>query len=237
MKKYQEIFNDLKEKIITNIYHEEQLLPTEKDLCDYYQASRDTVRKALTLLTEQGFIQKIQGRGSIVIKHNQVNFPISGLTSYEELTQALHLNTKTNLVELTLLTVDETLAQQTGFLENERVWKIIRTRTIDGEVVVIDSDYLSQQFVPEITKEIAEESIYRYLENDLKLAISYAHKEITVVPIQSKERDLMKIKDDFLVLIKSQVYLNTAEQFQYTESKHKMDKFKFVDFARRKHSL
>lgn len=237
MKKYQEIFNDLKEKIITNIYQEEQLLPTEKNLCDHYHASRDTVRRALTLLTEQGFIQKIQGRGSIVIKPNQVNFPISGLTSYKELTQALHLNTKTNLVDLTLLTVDETLAQQTGFSENERVWKIVRTRKIDDEVVVIDSDYLSQQFVPEITKEIAEESIYRYLEKDLKLIISYAHKEITVVPIQSKERDLMGIKDDFLVLIRSQVYLNTAEQFQYTESKHKMDKFKFVDFARRKHSL
>ncbi len=68
MKKYQEIFNDLQEKIANQTYQSGDLLPTEKELQHIYSVSRDTVRKSLQLLTEQGLIQKVQGRGSQVIQ-------------------------------------------------------------------------------------------------------------------------------------------------------------------------
>ncbi|WP_153048992.1 UTRA domain-containing protein, partial [Streptococcus suis] len=86
-------------------------------------------------------------------------------------------------------------------------------------------------------KEVAEHSIYEFLEGQLGLDISYAQKEITVEPTSREERELMKSQDDYLVLIKSRVFLGDTQQFQYTESKHKIDKFRFVDFARRKRSL
>ena len=40
-------------------------------------------------------------------------------------------------------------------------------------------------------------------------------------------------RDQHVVSIKSQVYLADGRQFQYTESRHKLDKFRFVDFAKR----
>ena len=40
-------------------------------------------------------------------------------------------------------------------------------------------------------------------------------------------------KDQQVVSVKSQVYLADGRQFQYTESRHKLDKFRFVDFAKR----
>ena len=36
-----------------------------------------------------------------------------------------------------------------------------------------------------------------------------------------------------IVVIKNYVYLEDATLFQYTESRHRPDKFRFVDFARR----
>jgi len=214
MKKYQEIYNDLKEKIRTNVYPAETSLPTEQQLQEIYQVSRDTVRKALAILTERGMIQKVQGRGSLVLKQELLNFPISEL-----------------------ITVNSNLSQLTGFEPFSKVWKIVRTRSIDGKVSVVDTDYLSSDIVPKMDKEIAKGSIYQYLEKELKLDISYAQKEITVEPTSWEERELMKTQDDYLVLIKSRVFLGDTQQFQYTESKHKIDKFRFVDFARRKHSL
>lgn len=38
---------------------------------------------------------------------------------------------------------------------------------------------------------------------------------------------------DLFVCVKSYVYLEDATLFQYTISKHRPDKFRFVDFARR----
>ena len=237
MKKYQEIFNDLQEKILNGSYLAGVLLPTEKELQDQYQVSRDTVRKALRLLTEKGLIQKVQGRGSQVLKQELLNFPVLGLTSYKELVDSLGLNSQTRVISLDLMTVDEQTALQTGFPEGSQVWKVLRTRSIDGVVSVLDLDYLAKDCVPNLTQEIAQTSIYAYLEEDLGLDISYAQKEITIQASTERERLLMDNQDDYLVLIRSRVYLGDTRQFQYTESRHKIDKFQFVDFARRKHSL
>ena len=237
MKKYQEIFNDLQEKILNGSYLAGVLLPTEKELQDQYQVSRDTVRKALRLLTEKGLIQKVQGRGSQVLKQELLNFPVSGLTSYKELVDSLGLNSQTRVISLDLMTVDEQTALQTGFPEGSQVWKVLRTRSIDGVVSVLDLDYLAKDCVPNLTQEIAQTSIYAYLEEDLGLDISYAQKEITIQASTERERLLMDNQDDYLVLIRSRVYLGDTRQIQYTESRHKIDKFQFVDFARRKHSL
>ena len=237
MKKYQEIFNDLQEKILNGSYLAGVLLPTEKELQDQYKVSRDTVRKALRLLTEKGLIQKVQGRGSQVLKQELLNFPVSGLTSYKELVDSLGLNSQTRVISLDLMTVDEQTALQTGFPEGSQVWKLLRTRSIDGIVSVLDLDYLAKDCVPNLTQEIAQTSIYAYLEEDLGLDISYAQKEITIQASTERERLLMGHQDPYLVLIRSRVYLGDTRQFQYTESKHKIDKFQFVDFARRKHSL
>lgn len=237
MKKYQEIYHDLKEKIRTNLYPAETSLPTEQQLQETYGVSRDTVRKALAMLTEGGLIQKVQGRGSMVLKQEILNFPVSGLTSYQELANSLQLSSQTQVVSLEQVTVNSSLASLTGFEPYSKVWKVVRTRSIDGKISVVDTDYLAEELVPELTFEIAEKSIYEYLEGQLGLDIAYAQKEITVEPTSREERDLMQCQDDYLVLIKSRVYLGDTRQFQYTESKHKIDKFRFVDFARRKHSL
>ena len=237
MKKYQEIFNDLQEKILNGSYLAGVLLPTEKELQDQYKVSRDTVRKALRLLTEKGLIQKVQGRGSQVLKQELLNFPVSGLTSYKELVDSLGLNSQTRVISLDLMTVDEQTALQTGFPEGSQVWKLLRTRSIDGIVSVLDLDYLAKDCVPNLTQEIAQTSIYAHLEEELGLDISYAQKEITIQASTERERLLMGHQDPYLVLIRSRVYLGDTRQFQYTESKHKIDKFQFVDFARRKHSL
>ena len=228
MKKYQEIFNDLQEKILNGSYLAGVLLPTEKELQDQYKVSRDTVRKALRLLTEKGLIQKVQGRGSQVLKQELLNFPVSGLTSYKELVDSLGLNSQTRVISLDLMTVDEQTALQTGFPEGSQVWKLLRTRSIDGIVSVLDLDYLAKDCVPNLTQEIAQTSIYAHLEEELGLDISYAQKEITIQASTERERLLMDNQDDYLVLIRSRVYLGDTRQFQYTESRHKIDKFQFA---------
>lgn len=39
--------------------------------------------------------------------------------------------------------------------------------------------------------------------------------------------------DDFIIQVNSHVYLEDATFFQYTSSHHRIDKFRFAEFARR----
>lgn len=105
---------------------------------------------------------------------------------------------------------------------------------MDGVASVLDIDYLDRELIPGLTKEIAQRSIYQYIDEDLKLQIGYAKKEILISPIDNRDKILLDLgKDQHVVTVRSQVYLADGRQFQFTESRHKLDKFHFVDYAKR----
>ncbi|MDO4666591.1 MAG: trehalose operon repressor [Streptococcus sp.] len=234
MKKYQQIFNQLKKEILEERYQTGDFLPSEHQLVENYQVSRDTIRKSLALLQEEGLIQKVRGQGSKIIQREQVNFPVSNLTSYQELVEQYHMHSLTRVVSLEKITVDKKLADVTGFPEQLLVWRLIRQRIVDNTASVLDIDYLDKQLMPELQVEIGEHSIYDYLENELGLDIAFAKKEITIDQVDNRDKILMDIgNEQHVVSVKSQVFLANGHQFQYTESRHKLDKFRFVASARR----
>jgi len=60
MSKYKQVYNDIKGKIDTRFYKRNTELPSENDLVREYGYSKDTIRKALSLLELDGYIQKIK---------------------------------------------------------------------------------------------------------------------------------------------------------------------------------
>jgi GntR family trehalose operon transcriptional repressor len=205
-------------------------------MTDIYNTSRETIRKALNLLSQNGYIQKVRGKGSIVIDVNKFDFPISGLVSFKELAQKMNNKARTIVNELSLIKPDQYIKQQLNLSSKNFVWKVVRTREIDGTKVILDKDYLIEEFVPGLTEEICHDSIYDYLENELKLTISFAKKEIVVEEPTEEDREFLDLEGFHnVVVIKNYVYFEDARQFQYTESRHRPDKFRFVDFARRNH--
>ncbi|MCY7111271.1 UTRA domain-containing protein, partial [Streptococcus oralis] len=78
-------------------------------------------------------------------------------------------------------------------------------------------DYLDMELNSNLTRQIAEQSIYSYIENGLKFLIDYAQKEITIDHSSDRDKILMDIgKDPYVVSIKSKVYLQDGRQFQFT---------------------
>lgn len=236
MNKFREIFLDLEQKIINQEYPPQTLLPSENQLIQIYNVSRETIRKALNLLKNAGYIQKKQGKGSIVLDMNRFEFPISGLTSFKELQNAQQIHNETKVAELKKIAVSTKLQQITDWPVASEAWKLVRQREIDGEVVILDRDYLNAGIIPELPLQKAKDSLFAYFENELGLEISYAQKEITVEPVNKEIRDLMTLtaEDQHVVVVRSLVYLEDTRCFQYSESIHRLDKFRFVDFARRR---
>nr|WP_242585431.1 trehalose operon repressor [Enterococcus sp. DIV0242_7C1] len=233
--KFHDIFLELEKGILEGDYPPGTLLPSENQLVEHYSVSRETIRKALNLLINAGYIQKKQGKGSIVLNVRKFDFPISGVISYKELQKAQQIHSVTKVVELKEEKVDDALARLTGWKKDAAVWRLVRQREIDGEVVIIDIDYLLKEIIAELPEERAADSIYDYFENDLGLEISYAQKEITVEAVTENDQRLMDLNEDtYIVVVRSVVSLEDTRCFEYTESRHRLDKFKFVDFARRR---
>ena len=64
---YEKIKNDLIKKINLGFYPEDARLPSENQLTQIYSVSRITATKALTELAREGYIYRVQGKGSYVM--------------------------------------------------------------------------------------------------------------------------------------------------------------------------
>ncbi|GAA0317890.1 trehalose operon repressor [Bacillus carboniphilus] len=234
--KYTPIYRELVKEIQRGTYQEKTTLPSENELANLYNTSRETIRKALQLLAQNGYIQKIKGKGSVVLDVKKMSFPVSGLVSFKELQHSMGRETKTIVYDFGLIRPDAFLQNQLQVDSSEEVWKVVRAREIQGERIILDKDYLVRKHVPFLTKEICEQSIFAYIEDEIGLKISFAKKEIVVEECTEEDRSILDIEGfEHIVVVKNYIYLEDATLFQYTESRHRLDKFRFVDFARRAH--
>lgn len=232
--KYFNIYNELASNIENGIFRVNDTIYSESELMKEYGVSRDTARKALIRLEQNGYIQKQKGKRAIVLDISKFDFPVSGVVSFKEIANKLGPNSKTLVEELDCIESSKAIAEKLELECGEMVWKVVRTRSIEGEKIILDKDYLAQKYVNNITKDICENSIYEYVENVLGLKIAYAKKEITVQNATEEDKKYLDMKSfDMVVVVRSYTYLDDTSLFQYTESKHRPDKFKFVDFARR----
>ncbi|WP_428662451.1 GntR family transcriptional regulator [Runella sp.] len=63
---YQHLYETLRQQLVKGVYEIGSLLPSEKELQQTYKLTQPTVRQALSMLAEEGFIKKYQGKGSVV---------------------------------------------------------------------------------------------------------------------------------------------------------------------------
>lgn len=238
MNKFEKIYLDIEQKIKDGVYPIGTMIPSEHKLTEIYSVSRETIRKAQKLLLENGFIQKKQGRGSIVLDYHRFSLPISGLVSYKEIQQEQQINSKTQIIKNDIISAPSFLINQNGVTADEKFIHLIRTRLMNNEVMIIDEDYVRCKMVPEIPTEAAQDSIYQYFENELDLSIGFATKEFVAEKAGTLDIELMHLTPmDYIISVSSHVFMEDTTFFQFTVSHHRLEKFRFSEFARRKPRL
>ena len=63
---HRKVYEILRSHIAEGVFKEGDLLPSENELCTVHKVTRPTIRKALDRLTNEGYIVRHQGKGSIV---------------------------------------------------------------------------------------------------------------------------------------------------------------------------
>ena len=231
--KYHTIYLNLLNQIEEKKVKAGELLPSENELMKLYDASRDTIRKSLNLLAQNGYITKAKGKGSVVLDNSRFSFPVSGVTSFKEMAETMQGSIETIVSQFEIVEADKDLKWEL-MIQEGNVYLIERIRVIDQERIIRDIDHLNAQIIPNLTIAHAQDSLYDYIEHVLGLKISFAKKEITVQMATKKDYETLDMKQYTMVVsVKSFTYLEDATLFQYTESRHRPDKFQFIDFAKR----
>lgn len=235
--KYDEIYADLKQAIEKNTYPYSSLLPSENTLITQYDCSRNTIRRALAGLGEIGYIQPIHGKGVRVIYQpsERASFTVGGIESFRETAQRNQLNVVTKVIHFSVVTVEAQLAEKSAFPVGSEVYDILRVRYLDGKPLILDRNLFLKKLVPGLTEEIAEHSIYDYIEKELGMQIATSKRTITVEHASPQDKQFLVLGDyNCLAVVSGQTFNADGIMFEYTQSRHQPDYFSFHDTAIRR---
>ena len=229
MLKYVEISNDIRKQIIDGNYLPNERLPFEKEICDKYNSSKMTVKKALDILVSEGLLVKRRGSGTFVKDINPkerenliASTQFRGLSSFY-----VNHSVESNIIEYRVINADKDIARKLLVTEEDFVYKIIRVRVVDGISVVLEEMYMPIQIIPGLKKQHLSGSIYEYIERVLNLKIKSAHRTITIKKSTEYEEKLLNVKkNDPLGIIEQVAYLDNGQAFEYSIVTHRCEEFK-----------
>ena len=237
--KYETIYKDLKLKIESGDFPRGELLPSENSLIPVYGCSRNTLRRAIARLVTDGYVQTIQGKGvrNIYIPVEQASYAIGDIESFKESSIRNKRAGSTRVLQFVELTADERLSANTGFPAGSQLYYIQRVHSLDGKPLILNHNYFLKSAVPGLTPEIAARSIYEYLETVLRMTIVNSKRVITVEKITEIDEKYLELNvNDYncLAVITSQTFNDDGVMFEFTQSRHRPDFFRFQDNALRR---
>lgn len=234
--KYNMIYDSLRDKIENEEYEFQSMLPSEHQLIAEYDCSRNTVRRAIRQLAESGYVQSIHGKGvQIIYQHQeQAEFTFSGIESLKEAVARNKQNYETKVICFAELVVDEKIEKRTSFPIGTEVYYIQRVRCFNGEALIFDHNYFRKDVVRDLTKQIAEKSVYEYMEHVLNETIVTTKRKLTVEKMTEVDEKYLDMGEyNCLAVVSSHTFNADGIMFEYTQSRHRPDRFVFYDQAQR----
>ena len=234
--RYESIYSELKRRIEEQIYPTATFLPSESQLTALFHCARNTVRRAEAQLAAGGYVQPIHGKGVQVIfrPKDKAEFIVGGIESFRESALRNHRVPDTRVVIFEQVRMDPALAERTGFAPGSRAWHIERVRYLDAVPLIRDVNYFLCDQVGALTPEIARDSVYRYLEQDLGMQITMSKRRITAERASQEDRELLELSRwgfDFVAVITGKVFNSGGVLFEYTQSRHRPDLVCFAETA------
>ena len=222
--KYKQIVSELEADLLSGKYNEVKKLPREEDLIEKYQVSRTTIRKAIAMLVNKGYVYQVQGSG-IFIREASLQDYVS-LENLKGLTRDFpDKKIESKLINLMVINADEDLAKQMKCDVGTDIYFLERLRYVNEEPFAVEYTYLNKNVIPYMSEEIAHRSIYSFIINDLKLSIGFADKIIYADKLDSES------ENDPTLVIENTVFLTNGTVFEVSKVIHNYKNTKLLKLA------
>lgn len=222
---YKKIYEILRKHILTGVYAEGSLLPSENELCAVHNITRPTVRQALEVLVQEGFIQKKQGKGSIVRKPPQ-DIGILSISGTASAIGNQYLQTQI-LQKPQIKPWPEDFPFELSQTERESGCIYIeRLRLVDEQPVFYDINHLPNINLPRFTsRSLENKSLFETLRTQYQIEIKGGEQKLKAIkadqligkllnlatgePVLSIERKLNTNREGFHIY--STIWFNSAK--------------------------
>jgi len=191
---YRKLYELLRKHILTGVYTEGSLLPSENELCTLHSMTRPTVRHALDSLLKDGLILKKQGKGSIV----RIPPQDIGILSVAGTATAIGVRyLKTDILQKPVIRQwDESFPFELSEFEKESGCIYMeRLRFVEGAPVFYDINYLPNINLPRFTsRSLVNKSLFEVLRKNYQIKILGGEQKLRAIKPDDKIMELLQLK-------------------------------------------
>lgn len=217
---YQNVANQIKADILSGNYPVNSYLPTETELEEIFGVSKITVRQAVQILADEGYVVKRSGKGTRVISNRLFN-KLSKAVSYSTLLEKNH-DLEKELLNLEIIRFDKEDEMHQYFKKD--CLKLSRIYKLDGQAFIYFNHFFPvvDQSNEEALKEIKEYSIYHWLSNHGH-DVSHFQDQFSVGIADAVMMEVLELEDEHLLLRKRLSYSLDNEVIEVSHGYYNSD--------------
>lgn len=204
-------------------------LPSERQLCEDYGVSRTTVRNAIADLELNGYIKRIQGKGTFVQNPAILRHNLSDYYSFTEQTKKMGKVPRTDILEYHIERVNSLVAERMSLEDEDLIIRIVRLRSSNDVPLLFETTFIEYDDFPEITKPLLEElPLYEIFEKKYGRKIYRVNEIFSVSSLNKYQADTLKVRNgDPCLKINRLSYDKEDKIIEFTVSLARGDKFNY----------
>ena len=204
---FQQLAEELRQAIHTGEYPPGSQLPTEHQLCDRYQVSRVTVRKAL---------EKFQR-------------DLTSVLSFTEMCRHMGYSPGSRTVKIALEPPDEDAARELALKKGEQMLVLERLRLADGVPVLLETTRFPEKFFFLFHCDLNNASLYQIVKEQTGVVFTHSVKTLEIVFASYQEARYLGVAKGYpLLSIRSTVWDDSGENRYLCQQLCIGDKFKLM---------
>jgi GntR family transcriptional regulator len=207
---YRQLYNRLRDRIDKGKFKPGQKLPSERSLAAHHGISRLTVRKALGMLQEQGYIHAQHGRGYFVAPSLQDNrhqlMPSLGSHIEGHIEGGAPQGPSGRLIHREVIAADAAMAARLQIQPDAPVIHMRWLRYKNECPFALSDSYIPYRLAPRILEaDLSQRSYYEFLEQETGIHVWRSQQEIQAVLADKAELELLELSAPAPLLLSHQI--------------------------------
>ncbi len=228
---YFQVENLIKKYIESGNWKGGQKIPSEQELCKMFDVSRNTVRKAISDLIEEGILYIEHGKGTFV-PHKMFNHPSERLLGFSEEMKRKSVSPSSKILKSGLINAPSFVKE---VLKDNKVFNLKRVRFADKKPIAIEDAYLPAGKFPSLLDNFTEKSsLYETLKRKFGVQPYYATETIEAdLPDKAEAKLLQITKNRPILRIERRSFIKSGEIIEFVKAAYRADIYRITLNLRR----
>jgi GntR family transcriptional regulator len=225
---YQVVVESILSQVSSGQLKANERLPSENELCRIYSVGRNTIRRAISELVNDGVLRTVPGVGTFVVERRLAK-TAEYLFGFTQEMQLLGKKVTSKVLEARIIPADAFLSRRLQIQLGAEVVFLNRVRLMDGKPSAIERSYLPHELCPGILEyDFSINSLYEILSSVYDKRPDHAEQVIEASLATPEVSHLLGLTPPAVVFeFRRETRMASGQVIEYVDSELRGDRFRF----------